>query len=260
MTTTDSYLERAQQAGLLDETLGHRFVSDRYDDPFTGRRQVLVEYTDAGLPEDPHALGALCDRLYERHAAAQSILLRVVGDVRLPSPWLPRLTYIRHGSAENGAPPRPESAVGVRPAVPDDDSRIRDWLVQAFRNAYPGQEIAAGHSGIEGILTSPARRSFIAHVADLPIGHGTVLFDERDEVTGEVFAELVDILVDDAAHRRAATSALVAAAVQATRGRPLRGHVVHPREKATARQADLVLHALLRGDWSVDHVFWEHTW
>ncbi|MFE4540310.1 hypothetical protein ACFRKB_35465 [Streptomyces scopuliridis] len=263
MNTTDDYLERARRAGLMDEVRGHRYVADQYDDPFTARPQVLVEYCDPELPGDAEALGELCDRVRKRHTAAEAVLLRVPGGVPLPEPWRPRLTYIRHDRRTDATAPRPGSpgpAVGVRPATPDDDARVHAWLVRAYRNAYPGQEVDAQHDGVKAVLADPGRRSFIAHIAGAPIGHGTVLTDERDEVTGEAFAELVDILVDDAEHRREATSALVAAAVRATAGRRLCGHVVHPHEPEPARHADMVLQTLLRSGWSVDHAFWERTW
>ncbi|RYJ31808.1 hypothetical protein CU044_0175 [Streptomyces sp. L-9-10] len=263
MNTTDDYLERARLAGLVDEVRGHRYVAGAYDDPFTARPQVLVEYCDPGLPEDAEALGELCDRVRKRHTDAEAVLLRASGGVPLPEPWRPRLTYIRHDRSANATPPRPGpagTAVGVRPATPGDDARVHAWLVQAYRNAYPGQQVDAQHAGIKVVLANPGRRSFIAHVAGVPIGHGTVLTDERDEVTGEAFAELVDILVDDAEYRREATSALVAAAARATVGRRLCGHVVHPHEPEPARHADMVLQTLLRSDWSIDHAFWERTW
>ncbi|ARX85264.1 hypothetical protein [Streptomyces alboflavus] len=258
--TADDYLERARQAGLVAEVRGHRYVADRYDDPFTDRRQILVEYCDPGLPADAAALGALRDQLREHHATAEAVLLRVTGGAALPAPWRPRLTYICHEPSAGTTPSHTRPAVSVRPATPDDDALVHDWLVQAFRNAYPGQEVDAHHSGIEAVVANPGRLSFIAQVAGVPIGHGTVLADERDEVTGEAFAELVDILIDDAEHRREATSALVDAAARATAGRRLCGHVVHPHEPGQARQADVVLQTLLSADWSVDHAFWESTW
>ncbi|KUJ69270.1 hypothetical protein ACZ90_13080 [Streptomyces albus subsp. albus] len=255
--STAAYLARAERAGLVDEVLGYRYVADRYDDPFTARRQVLVEYCDPGLPGDAAALDGLRDRLRERYPEAESVLLRVPGSGSLPPAWRPRLTYIRHDRAAPAAGPDAGTAVRVRPAADGDDSRVHGWLVQAFRNAYPGQEVDARHAGIGEIMAAPGRLSFIAQVAGEPIGHGTVLADERDEVTGEPFAELVDILVDDAEHRRAAVAALVAAAAEATRGRRLCGHVVHPHEPAAARQAAAVLETLLRTGWSADHAFWE---
>ncbi|MEH0516882.1 hypothetical protein QBC31_40405 [Streptomyces sp. B21-079] len=264
MNTTDHYLERARRAGLLDEVRGHRYVADQYDDPFTARPQVLVEYSDPGLAEDAEALGELCDLVRKRHTAAEAVLLRVSDGVPLPEPWRPRLTYIRHDRSTDVTTPRSSSSssstVSVRPAVPDDDARVHAWLVQAYRNAYPGHEVDSQHDLIRAVLTDPGRLSFIAHVAGAPIGHGTVLTGERDEVTGEAFAELVDILVDDAEYRREATSALVAAAVQATAGRRLCGHVVHPHEPEPARHAAKVLQTLLRTGWSIDHAFWERTW
>ncbi|WP_406841528.1 GNAT family N-acetyltransferase (plasmid) [Streptomyces sp. AHU1] len=256
--STQAYLERARQAGLLDEILGHQYVADKYDDPVSGRPQLLVEYCDPGLPGNPEALDALRDRLRERHGQAEAVLLRVPDGVPLPQPWRPRFTYVRHDRRPDPAPADP--VVRVRAARPADATLVRDWLVQAFRNAYPGQEVDAEHSGIADTMANHGRLSFIAEVAGEPVGHGTVLTDERDEVTGEAFAELVDILIDDAEHRRAATSALVAAIADATGERRLCGHVVHPHEPAAARQADTVLQSLLRSGWSVDHAFWESTW
>lgn len=262
MTAAQEYLGRAASAGLLREAGGFGFVADRCDDPFTGRRQVLVEYCDPGLPASPDALEALRRALRARGDEADAVLLRVAGDLRLPAPWRPRLTYVRHDrtpAAPGGGAPSP-AGLTVRPATPADDPRVRAWLVQAFRNAYPGQDVEPGHPGVTAVMDAPDRLSFIAELHGEPIGHGTVLDREQDSVTGEEFAELVDTLVDDADTRRAAIAALVAAAVRATGGRPLCGHVVHPYEPEAARGADSVLRALVAGDWSVDHCFWESPW
>ncbi|MEW2514672.1 GNAT family N-acetyltransferase [Streptomyces sp. NPDC046870] len=254
MNAVEQYLDRARRAGLADEVRGLAFVADRCDDPISGRPQVLVEYCDPRLTGDAPALATLRRRLRERHPGATSVLLRSAGDVRPPGPWRPRLTYIRH----LGAAAVPDgTAVAVRPATPADDPRVHAWLVQAFRNAYPGHEVDPGHAGIAAIMANPARRSFIALVAGEPVGHGTVLTGERDEVTGEPFAELVDILIDPAEHRGAATAALVAAIAEAVRGRKLCGHVVHPHEPGEGRRAETVLRGLLSAGWSVDHCFWE---
>ncbi|MFI0960771.1 hypothetical protein ACH4S8_05060 [Streptomyces sp. NPDC021080] len=260
MTATREYLRRAASAGLAGEAAGFGFVADRCDDPFTGRRQILVEYCDPGLPASPAALDALRGALRARGLEADAVLLRVGGDLRLPAPWRPRLTYVRHdrGPAA-GAAPCP-AGLTVRPATRADDARVSDWLVQAFRTTYPGQEVTSAHPGVADIMAAADRLSFIAELHGEPIGHGTVLTAEQDSVTGEEFTELVDTLVDDARHRRAAIAALVAAAVEATEGRPLCGHVVHPYEPGAARSADSVLRALVAGDWSVDHCFWESPW
>ncbi|MEU6275035.1 GNAT family N-acetyltransferase [Streptomyces populi] len=262
MKAAREYLRRAASAGLAGEAAGFGFVADRCDDPFTGRRQILVEYCSPGLPASPAALDALRGALRARDHEADAVLLRVDGDLRLPAPWRPRLTYVRHdrdpAAGTRGAPS--PAGLTVRPAARADDARVHDWLVQAFRNAYPGQEIASEHPGVADIMAAPDRLSFIAELHGEPIGHGTVLISEQDSVTGEEFTELVDTLVDDARHRRAAVAALVAAAVEAAGGRPLCGHVVHPYEPGAARAADNVLRALVAGDWSVDHCFWESPW
>ncbi|MEU6608665.1 GNAT family N-acetyltransferase [Streptomyces shenzhenensis] len=258
--STHAYLERARQAGLLDEVRGHRYVADLYEDPFTGRRQILVEYCDAGLPGDAAGLGALCARLRERHATAESVLLRIPGGAPLPAPWRPRFTYLRHHHRSSAGPAASVGAVGVRPAGPGDRDRIHQWLTMAFRNTYEGREVDERHPAIRDLMAAPDRLSFIAHAAGKPIGHGTVLTDQRDEITGEEFAELVDILIDDEEHRREAISALVAVIAEVTRGRRLCGHVVHPHQPAQARRADAVLKSLLRTDWTVDHAFWENAW
>ncbi|MGW7413850.1 hypothetical protein [Streptomyces sp. NPDC054863] len=270
MSTVEDYLGRAGVAGLLDEVRGHPYVADRYDDPISGARQVLVEYCDPRLTGDPRALNALRERLRERHPAAESVLLRLAGQASLPAPWSPRLTYLRYERSEGAE--RPEGSAGVvpevpevpevtvRPATADDDERVHGWLVQAFRNAYPEQEVDPAHPAIEAIMKTLGRLSFIACAGGTPLGHGTVLTQERDEVSGEPFAELVDILVDDAAHRRAATQALVAAVARATPGLRLCGNVVHPREPGAARRSEEVLSMLLRTHWSTDHRFWESTW
>lgn len=264
MNDTAQYLARAGEAGLVDEVLGHPYVADRYDDPITGRPQVLVEYCDPALVSETRALEALRTRLRLRHPSCGSVLLRVTGPVRLPAPWRPRLTYIEHGrgpaSASDPAPGAADGdGLGVRPATPADDARVHAWLVRAFRTGYDG-EVDPDHPDIAAVMENPGRLSFIAEAGGRPVGHGTVLTGERDEVTGEPYAELVDILVDPPEHRRAATSALVAAAVAATPDLPLRGHVVHPYPPEEAARAGAVLDALVRSGWSVDHSFWECAW
>ncbi|MGW3957418.1 hypothetical protein ACWEKM_42550 [Streptomyces sp. NPDC004752] len=256
--STHAYVERARQAGLLDEVRGHRYVADLYEDPFTGHRQILVEYCDAGLPGDARALDALRARLRERHLTAGSVLLRVPGATALLPPWRPRFTYLRHH--RNAGPAAPGGRVDVRPAGPGDLDRVHRWLTTAFRNAYEGLEVDGRHPGIGDLMAAPERLSFIAQVAGEAIGHGTVLTDQRDEITGEEFAELVDILIDDKEHRREATAVLVAVIAEATRGQRLCGHVVHPHRPEAARRADAVLTSLLRAGWSVDHAFWEYVW
>ncbi|MET9125852.1 hypothetical protein [Streptomyces sp. NPDC004528] len=261
MTATQSYLWQAAAAGLTGEVGGLTFVADRCDDPFTGRRQVLVEYCDPRIAASPAALEELRNTVRAGGRDADTILMRVAGDTRLPAPWRPRLTYVRHdGVTREEHSAQPPAGLAVRAATPADDPRVRDWLAQAFRNAYPGQEVDPGHPGIAGVMEDPGRRSFIAELHGEPIGHGTVLTSEQDSVTGEEFAELVDTLVDDASRRGAAVAALVTAAVRATEGRPLCGHVVHPYESEAAGAADAVLRALVAGDWSVDHCFWESPW
>jgi hypothetical protein len=260
---TEEYLRHAASVGLVDEVHGLRFVSDRYDDPFSGRRQVLVEYCDPGLPASPSALTSLREALRGRGPELDAVVLRVVGDGQLPPPWRRRMTYVRHerrAAPAGDTPVRPAGGLTVRQATGGDDDRVRGWLVQAFRNSYPGHQVDPGHPAVKGIMADPCRLSFIAEADGRPIGHGTVLTGEQDPVTGETFAELVDTLVDDPSHRRAAITALVTAIVHATEGSVLCGHVMHPKEPAEARQAEGVLRALVAGDWSVDHCFWECPW
>jgi hypothetical protein len=262
MSAVGDYLDRAAAAGLMERVLGYRYVADRYDDPVSGLPQCLVEYCDPALLRHTAALDALRARLREQHPAAGTVLLRVADATLLPAPWAPRLTYLRHHRSTPATQPSASATLTVRPATPADDGRVHRWLVEALRSAYPGHDVAPEHTGIEAIMADPGRLSFIAEVAGAPVGHATVLADERDEVTGEPFAELVDILVEPEAHRRAATGALVAAAATATEGRPLCGQVIHPHPSGPAdgpgaeRHADAVVETLLRGDWSIDHRFW----
>ncbi|WP_405773758.1 hypothetical protein [Streptomyces sp. NBC_00859] len=254
MSSVVSYLERAAEAGLAGEVCGLPYVADRYDDPFTGVHQVLVEYCAPGLVAPHGRLGALLGSVMERHPLAGRVLLRVAGAGVLPAPWQRRTTYIEYGGGDR----QPSAgAVTVRPARAADDPLVHRWLVCAFRNSYPGQVIDPQHAGITSLLSAPGRRSFIAEVAGVPVGHGTVLLGESDEITGEPFAELVDILIDPPEHRRAATGALVSAAAAAGGDLPLRGHVVHPRDGAGGARAGQVLGGLLHAGWHIAHGFWD---
>jgi hypothetical protein len=137
----------------------------------------------------------------------------------------------------------------------EHDGRVASWISRALRDGAADLSRTAVESAVElsteEIMRAPGRRTYLAWAdgADEPIGHGTVLADETDEVSGTPIADLVDILVDDAGHRGAATEGLVRmiAADAAAEGLPLIGNVIHSPGSKTDPGAKVVASLRARG-------------
>ncbi|WP_328939191.1 hypothetical protein OG288_36830 [Streptomyces tauricus] len=265
--TVAYYLELAEQADLLHEFEGGRFVAGEQVDPVSHERRLLVTYCTAGLAANDTwwaTLPAIAARLVGTPDAVMVRLDRTAGPP--PSPWLRHTTYLRRTGEPATAPPPRSEAVTVRPAVPQDEVSLRRWIGQALSNAATAQGHAAEHDDIQetaaGLLSHPGRRSFAADHGAATVGHATLLCEERDEITGEAYIELFDLLVEAAAEvRSAATDALTRACLRwaAEAGLPLIGNVTHPLTPGADGKAQRIVGALIAQGWSQDHTLWYRT-
>lgn len=225
-----------------------------YTDAITGERHLLIEDL-GGLPLTE--LAAVCAGLHREHPGAESTLLRTAPGVELPAPWRRHLTYVRCPEEVREPEGGPEVNLAMGPV---DEELVRIWLAEAFTAAgadlrRPVSETVA-RAGAEAVCELPDRVSLMARRDGRTIGHATLRTDSADPVTGEVVAELVDILVDGVPDTGFVTDVLSAAAIRYARalGRVLLGNVVHTArgDKDTAN----VVEGLLAQGWTVDHEFW----
>jgi hypothetical protein len=253
------YLDRARDAGLVHEIAGRTAVVGIFADTVGGERQGLIEYCDPQLLGDnARTLAAAVTAAFP---AVDVLVLRTSDECELEPPWQAHLTYVRHEPASVTEPAAPADGLTVRPAEARDDLKILDWLVRAFE-AYGEEQAHHGEPDevrdkARTVLAAPDRYSYVALADGVPIGHVTTLSEADDDVTGRLYVELLDILVDaDPPTRSAATAALQDAAVRhaARLGRPLIGHVVHStRDDSKARA---IVKALRGRGWTVDHRYW----
>jgi hypothetical protein len=250
----NNYLASALQAGQLYEIDSLNYVAGLYIEPVTDEKQCFVEYADEGLLIKP-MLDRLTSALTDEFPQARRLLIRVPGAVGLPGPWAPQLTYVRYGG-EAGSPD-----AAIVPARPGDRDLIIDWLMRAFADAgasFGAQTESPGNRRLaEEVMAADDRETLVYLVDGTAVGHATLLCDANDPVTGEDFAELLDILVEPAQDVRAITRELVtAAAVRAGKlGKPLVGNVVH--SVAAAGHGDRVVASLLKSGWSVAYRYWQ---
>jgi hypothetical protein len=228
----ERYLSEVDEAGCLFELGGSPYAAGVSTDPVSGAQQCLVEYAAPELLRHP---SPLLRALVDRFPACRSVVVRTVGEQSLGPLFEPMLTYLRYDAPATGASP---AAGGVRVARGDSgehDGRVASWISRALRDGAADLSRTAVESAVElsteEIMRAPGRRTYLAWAdgVDEPIGHGTVLAHETDEVSGTPIADLVDILVDDAGHRGAATEGLVRmiAADAAAESLPLIGNVIH---------------------------------
>ncbi|PRY41797.1 hypothetical protein [Umezawaea tangerina] len=259
------YVDAARESGLLRTVAGRSYVAGAYTDAVTGRRQVLVEYADHGLVEDPALLAELTGVLVAGHDDADGLLMRTGPWVELPRPWRTQVTYVR---LAGGSPSDVDLAASaadvdfeVTTAGPEHDPLVLGWLERAFHAA--GDEIEADVAATDAataarsVLEQRGRVSLLVWHRGEPVGHATLLCAAHDEVTGTDFVELVDSLVEPVVDVRAATTALTAAAGEhaAGLGLPLFGNVVHPVGDSSGK-AERVLASLRRRGWRVSHRYW----
>lgn len=255
------YLRTARDAGVLGHLDGRPFVAGLDYDEAGGERQCVVEYCHPQL---------LCDGA-ERLAAvvsaqfptAEVLVLRTPGDIRMPPPWLAHLTYVRFVGASPVPPDATVATVTVSPADRRHDGPILGWLVRAFEGYGDDQHHSGGPDEIlaaaRRVLDAPDRRSYVAVVDGVVVGHVTLLCDAYDDVAVGCHVELLDVLVDaEPPLRGAALGVLTAAAVaHANRlGLPMLGHVVHPTAEPDRARGEDVVRTLLERGWIVDHRYW----
>jgi hypothetical protein len=248
------YLVAAKEAGQLGDIEGLAYVAGSYVEPVTGEHQCFIEWADPRLLQS-ETLPHLTTEVIAAHPRAQRVLLRAPAEYELPPPWRKHLTYVHYsGTAQ---PP----GAHVRRSTAVQDLLVAGWLVRAFTTA--GESFGARTSPqdasdlADAVLSSPDRESFVFSIDGTAVGHATMLCQARDPVSGEEFAELLDILVEPDFDVRGITKELVAAcAVRAAAlRRRLIGNVVHPFDSAA--HGDKVVAALSRSGWSVAHRYWQ---
>lgn len=255
-----TYLDTARDAGLLHWLDGLPFVAGEFHDPISGDRQCLVEYCDPVLVGDPAGVDALRRRLVAQFPELTLVRVRVREPVVLPDPWERVVSYLKYrGPVGTVAAP----GVTVVPAAAEHDPLVEEWLCRAFLDGYSLQVRPARVDQIRArsreILASASRRSYVALASGTPIGHLTTLRDAVDEVTGEEYVDLVDMLVEPGPDASAARRVLVGvAAADAERvSAALLGTVVHP-VGAGGSDAHAIVDSLCDRGWQVDHVDWRY--
>lgn len=258
MSTVDGvYLVAAKEAGQLGELEGLAYVAGSYVEPVTGEHQCFIEWADPRLLRDD-TLSHLTATVAAAHPRARRVLLRAPAGHELPPPWRKHLTYV-HYEGTGGAANAP--GAHVHRSTPVQDLLVAGWLVRAFTTA--GESFGARTSSqdasdlADAVLAGPDRESYVYSIAGTAVGHATMLCQARDPVSGEEFAELLDILVEPDFDVRGITRELVAAcAVRAAHlGRRLIGNVVHPIDSAA--HGDKVVAALARSGWAVAYRYWQ---
>ncbi|MEU6312340.1 hypothetical protein [Streptomyces sp. NPDC047014] len=251
----DRYLRAAREAGMLSRIDGLPVVAGEYREPASGEVQCLVEHADpALLARAPELLATL----FRRHPGCSSAVVRVPAHLPTPPGLQPLLSYLRHTLA---APAPASDALRLTEAAEADDEAVGRWLSRAIRDASADRGHTETREGaaesVRRLLEAPDRRSYLVRVPGrtAPVGHATILTDAYDDVSENEFVELVDILIEDAALRRAATTRLVAACADtaAALGRPLIGNVTHPADPEGQDRAARVVEALLRQGWTPTH-------
>lgn len=248
----EQYLSEADAAGCLFELNGSPYVAGLSTDPVSGAQQCLVEFA---APELLHHPSPLLRTLVDRFPDCQSVVVRTVGE-QTPGPLFePMLTYLRYDAPAAEASPGAGGVTVARSDSDEHDDRVASWISRALRDGAAGLGRTALESAVElntrEIMQAPSRRTYLAWADDteVPIGHGTVLAEETDEVSGTRFADLVDILIDHAGLRAAAIERLVCvtAAEAAAEGLPLIGNVVHSPGSKTDPGVKVVASLRARG-------------
>lgn len=256
-----AYLEAADAAGAVHRLDGHLVVAGEHGDPLTGELQCLVEYAAPALLGPPHHAGRLPGLSDAMVPGAASVLLRHPGQGALPAPWTRSLTYLRlHAAAAV-----PASGLVLREATAADVRSVRSWLAEAIGNGLRARRTSAAASEVAAAadaVWNRADRVTLVVVADgEPVGHGTLLMDEYDDLTGEPFVDLWDTLVARPELRGPATDLLIAAAAEraARASRPLVGNVVHAAPGSDGEgHGERIVASLTAKGWRVTHEYWHH--
>lgn len=255
------YLAEAQTAGWLRHHMGLPYVAGHCADSATGESLYLAEYCHPELLTADLSLAWLADLVRAQHPGTDLVVVRAPGCVELPLPWHRHQTYVRRTAAPPAAPP---SDIDVVPAGPEHTPLLLRWLRQAIATAADVRgrpsDVAVLHELAEGVLDSPGRRSLVALYGGSAVGHLTLRLNQQDEVTGERYVELFDVLVEPAPLRKDAGAALLAAALGLhAGGDPVLGQVHHPDEELAPGHGERVLGGLLASGWAIDHTFWRLT-
>lgn len=254
----EDYLRIARDADLLGLFQDRPYVAGTYRDPVTGQDACLVEYCHPDILRESAA--EFAGMLLAQFSAVSQVLLRIRAGTTLPDPWQPLVTYVRYASPGGDTAPA-AGPVAVIEGSPAHSGAVERWLVQAIRDAYASQQREAPEPAVRAaareIISAPGRRSYLAMADGRAIGHLTILADSYDDVSGETYTDLVDMLVEPGDLARPARESLVRRAVaDASRaGRALIGNVTHPLG-ADGAHGQRVLAALVSRGWRVDHADW----
>ncbi len=254
---TDEYLLAADGAGLMRSLDDHTYVAGAYTDPVSLDTSVLVEYADLDLYADPAALDRLCEQLVDLFPDCTSVRIRCRNDTMLASPWRPTVSYMRYvggGTAADGS----TATITVERAGHDLDGAIQCWLVRALTQGSNALGKVAdadrAREQADHILAAPGRTSFVALHAGAPIGHLTLVPDAFDDVIGETYVDLVDMLVETHESAKEARAGLVSAAIEESSAlrMPLIGTVIHAEDG----HGEKVVEGLIRSGWEVAYRDW----
>lgn len=256
-----AYLAAAEAAGAVHRLDGHLVLAGEFRDPLTDAPQCVIEYAAPALLADRHTVDRLLHLAGRIVPGARSVLLRRADGPALPAPWTRTLTYLRLDTVPE--PPAAVGALSLREATDADAEAVRGWIAEAIRAGLQVRDTGAPAAAIaaetDRVWNRADRISLVALDDGRPAGHATLFRDESDDLTGEPFMELWDVLVARPELRRPATGLLVAAAAERARrsGLPLVGHVVHP----TAPQdgdGDRIVASLTAKGWHTAHDYWLH--
>jgi hypothetical protein len=256
------FLEAAEASGLVQTLDGGVAVMGPVDDAATGERLCMVEYCDPALIGNDGG-ESVAETAAELAPDATRVVLRLPWTHQPDRRWTRMLTYLLHDceSEQNAVEVMPTHAT-VRRATGRDDTAVRAWLVLALTDGHRGQgrfERERIEAGADAIMADPERVSLVAEFGGEVVGHVTLLADQRDEVTGVRFVDLVDTLVIPGAPRP--VSALLverAQQIARTASLPLRGNVVHAQGNAVRDRGTggPIVEKLLTRGWRADHCLW----
>jgi hypothetical protein len=266
------FLAAARDEGQLLYHAGERFVAGPFDDPVAGRSYCYIPYAAPALRADPALLQVVLDRATD-HCGQLDVLIRMpCDDLPRPDFLTPYVRYLRLGPSEAGAGgAESENTVRVRDAGPNGADRrfVVAMLSEAFARAYssfghPPADAAVrrqvqllldggdGDSPACSLLavTGPAG----ANDTETIVGHLTWQATV-DDVTGQVYREIVDTDVLARSRGSGVTGALLRAFVGQFRDAvPALGHVV-----AGPPAAVRVYRQLVTNGWIPDHDYLRRT-
>jgi hypothetical protein len=266
---TAAYLETARKAGLLAFLNDRPYVAGVYRDQISGVEECLVEYCDPSILQSRESFRELFIQLTDQFEAADRLTLRVRDEKDLPEPWAHAVSYLRYRPDMSGQEQREagihDPYVIVEGTTETHSHYIEHCLLKALRDGYvcqsrPVNEHAA-LAAVRDVMQTAGRSSYVAIVNDEIVGHATMITTAHDEITGENYVDLVDILVDPGDFKNQVREALLAAAAEKakTEGKALIGNVTHPAEEINPDEGSRIVNSLLLKGWEVDYVDWLWT-